>query len=148
MAPESVSLLPGYLAPEYPKGLATKWRYLWGFSFFRRMTVKNLICALAIIFITAQSAHAANGEMGTGIPGYGVYANANYSIIWALGSPGPSFPAGCSSLVVSAATLTMEGYKVALSMLAAAQLANRRIRFYAHADRDGGCGIDYLQFTN
>jgi hypothetical protein len=97
------------------------------------------------MFFTPMNVSAATGEMGTGIPSFGVYAAYNYTKVWSFANATINFPAGCTSLTVSVATLTMDGYKVALSQMTAARISGRKIRFHAHAERDGGCGVDYLE---
>ncbi len=88
---------------------------------------------------------AATGEMGTGMPIFGVYAAYNYTKVWSLANATINFPAGCTSLTVSVATLTMDGYKITLSQMTTARISGRKIRFVAHAERDGGCGVDYVE---
>jgi hypothetical protein len=39
----------------------------------------------------------------------------------------------------------IEAYKMAFATMTAAKIAGSRVRFYAHADRDGGCGVDYVE---
>jgi hypothetical protein len=34
---------------------------------------------------------------------------------------------------------------MAFATLTAAKMSGRRVRFYAHAERDGGCGVDYVE---
>ena len=97
------------------------------------------------IFFTSMNLSAATGEMGTGTPQFGMYLNANYSNVWSLTNTTTSFPTGCASLVVSAGTLGLDGYKLAVSQMTAARISGRKIKFYAHAARDGGCGVDYME---
>ena len=102
----------------------------------------------AATIMTSFGAFAATGEMGTGIPNYGVYANLNQAVVGSLINATINMPTGCTQLILSAATLTMDGYKIALSQITAASLTRKRVRFYAHAVRDGGCGIDYVQIVD
>jgi hypothetical protein len=39
----------------------------------------------------------------------------------------------------------MDSCKMAVATLTAARLAERPVRFYAHAERDGGRGVDFVQ---
>ena len=104
-----------------------------------------LRCFSASIFFASMNVSAATGEMGTGIPSFGVYAGSNVTIVWSLANATINFPVGCTNLRVSAATLTMDGYKIALSQMTAARISGRKVRFFVHAERDGGCGVDYVE---
>lgn len=42
----------------------------------------------------------------------------------------------------------IDAYKLALGQLTTALAMRKRVRFYAHADRDGGCGVDYFELQN
>jgi hypothetical protein len=47
--------------------------------------------------------------------------------------------------VVTPTTMGVDGYKIAIATMTAARIANRSVRFYAHASRDNGCGVDYVE---
>ena len=87
--------------------------------------------------------------MGTGIPDFGVYGKSvsgvDTTIIWGLANQTVPRPAGCNFLYLTSTTLGAESYKLFLSVLVTARISNRAVRFYAHADRDGGCGVDFVQ---
>jgi hypothetical protein len=56
-----------------------------------------------------------------------------------------NFPSSCNYLILTASTMGLDSYKLAVSILTTAKLTGTAVRFYAHADRDGGCGVDYIQ---
>ena len=101
-------------------------------------------CALAL---AAGNASAASGEMGTGVPTFGVFSQATGATIavWSLANPSTPLPAGCQTLYLTPATMGLDAYKMAFATLTAAKMSGRRVRFYAHAERDGGCGVDYVE---
>jgi hypothetical protein len=105
------------------------------------------LVTLAWLAVASGSAVAATGEMGKGVPAFGSYGGdlGVYTIVWRLTDASIPFPAGCSSLMVTQATLGPEGYRVAMATLLAARLSNRPVRLYAHVSRDGGCGVDYVE---
>lgn len=105
-----------------------------------------IVVALAVS-LNATGVHAAQGEMGTGVPKFGVYAAASggATLVWSVENATVPFPAGCTNLVVSVATMGAEAYKIAAATLIAARISGRSVRFYAHAVRDGGCGVDYVE---
>jgi type IV secretory pathway TrbL component len=102
---------------------------------------------LIVALLSSGSAFAASGEMGTGVPNMGFYTQAtgaNLTYIFLKNAAVP-LPSGCGFLILSVATAGERDYKIAQAMLLASSFAGKRIRFYAHAERDGGCGVDYLQ---
>jgi hypothetical protein len=106
------------------------------------------ISFVSLIFGTTLSAHAAIGEMGTGVPQIGIYSSAvgvAHIRIWSLANAAVNFPAGCSSILISRTTVGEQDYKVMLSVILTAKSLGKPVRFYAHAERDGGCGADYVQ---
>jgi hypothetical protein len=109
---------------------------------------KVLIAGAAALF--AQVVFAASGEMGTGIPNFGLYSQATglQIRVWNLSSATMSFPVGCVAIILTPETMGMESYKMAFTLLTTAKLSGTRVRFYAHADRDGGCGVDYMQLAD
>lgn len=113
------------------------------------MSMKKVFKAAAIItaIATAGGAVAASGEMGTGVPHFGVYSAATgmQILVYSIANPTRPFPAGCTNLVLTPATMGLDSYKMAMAALIAAQLSERAVRFYAHFDHDGGCGVDYIQ---
>lgn len=112
------------------------------------MTQPGISLALVIAFALGASADAsaAQGEMGAGIPHFGNYAAPlPYTIVWQLENASTPFPAGCTYLNVTAATMGMDAYKIAIATMTVARVSGRAVRFYAHAPRDGGCGVDYVE---
>jgi len=106
---------------------------------------------IAALLCGAGGIEAAQGEMGTGVPtSYGMYsaATGTSTIVWAIGDITVPFPQGCTNIVLSPTTMGIDAYKIAVATLTIGKIANRRIRFYAHAPRDSGCGVDYLQFAD
>jgi hypothetical protein len=103
--------------------------------------------ALFAALVLSAPAIAAQGEMGTGIPTFGTYSAATgaQTLVWTISESTAPFPAGCTSLTLSPATMGMDTYKIAVATLITAKTANRRVRFFAHAPRDGGCGVDYVE---
>lgn len=117
------------------------------------MLMKNVVklrrCMLAVAAAgIAMNAMAARDEMGTGVPDFGLYSQATTvaTIVWSLRDATTPFPAGCTAIVLSPATMGMDAYKLAAGTLVAARLSNKKIRFYAHADR--GCEADYVQIMD
>lgn len=107
--------------------------------------------SLCVIGLLAHGIATAQGEreMGTGIPHFGTYSAASgvQTIVWALNEATVPFPADCPRLYLTAATMGMDSYKIAVATLLVAKTTNRAVRFYAHAARDGGCGVDYVQLN-
>jgi hypothetical protein len=102
--------------------------------------------ALSLLGMTAPT-FAASGEMGKGKPEFGVYGAVQgvYTIVWSLRDATVNMPAGCGFLYLTAVTMGLDSYKIAVAILMTAKATNAAVRFYAHADRDGGCGVDYVQ---
>ena len=113
------------------------------------MSMKDFFRATAIAaaIAGAGSASAASGEMGTGVPHFGVYSAATgmQIVVFSVASPTRPFPAGCTNIVLTPTTMGLDSYKMAMATLTAARLAERPVRFYAHGERDGGCGVDFVQ---
>jgi hypothetical protein len=105
--------------------------------------VAVFVCAV----LGSARAVAAQGEMGTGIPQFGSYsaATGTSGIVWRLDDMTTPFPAGCVSITLSPATMGMAAYKIAVATMLAAKTSGRKVRFYAHAPRDAGCGVDYVE---
>lgn len=104
----------------------------------------------ALVALASQDVSAAAGEMGTGVPYFGVYSQATGTMlrVYALGNPNINFPAGCDAIILTPATMGMESFKIAYATLTAARLSGLKVRLYAHGERDGGCGADYVQFQD
>jgi hypothetical protein len=116
----------------------------------KRFKVLVAVGLVALQSLSMSSVQAAAGEMGRGIPSsFATYStlvsNNNLVIVWQLTSPTIAFPAGCTALYLSSSTMGIENFKAAIAILTAANIAGRAVRFYAHAERDGGCGVDYVQ---
>lgn len=112
-----------------------------------RLPLAAALCALSLL--TSNPAAAAEGEMGVGIPGFGSYSAATgvETIVWSLQEAQLPLPAGCPYIKLTAATMGMDAYKIAVATLLMAKATGRAVRFYAHAARDGGCGVDYVQLN-
>jgi hypothetical protein len=111
-----------------------------------RKTTFLVATALTILSL-AKLTPAASGEMGRGKPEFGVYGQqfGNYVKVWSLREATLNFPVGCNSLILSVSTMGLESYKIAVAILITAKATNSAVRFYAHAERDDGCGVDYVQ---
>jgi hypothetical protein len=92
--------------------------------------------------------------MGTGYPlvfgtyGPNIPGSANTTVVWTLQNASIGFPPGCPNIRLSQVTLGADGYNRALATLLTARVSGRAVRFFAHAERDGGCGIDYIQMND
>jgi hypothetical protein len=115
-----------------------------------RMKLHPLRIAFAIAVLNMGSlAHGAQGEMGTGVPVFGQYSQATGVgiLVSRLENASIGFPAGCTGLWLSPGTMGMDSYKIAAATLIAARVSNRSVRFFAHAPRDNGCGVDYVELA-
>jgi hypothetical protein len=87
--------------------------------------------------------------MGTGTPDiWGQYSAAvgdTHIRIFNLTNRTTAFPAGCSYITISSATVGPDAYKMALATMLTAKSTGKKMRFYSHAVRDGGCGVDYFE---
>ncbi len=105
----------------------------------------------AAVLVAATPANAAQGEMGTGVPRFGVYTPAAagqlLATVWELENASRPMPAGCTSLTLSAGTMGLDGCKIAVATMTVARVTGRSVRFFAHAPRDGGCGVDYVELA-
>jgi hypothetical protein len=103
----------------------------------------------ATLLLSYGTANTASGELGTGkINTFAVYGAAQgvYTIVWSLNDATIPFAPGCSFLVLTAATMGLDSYKLAVSVLTVAKVTGAPVRFYSHAPRDwNGCGVDYVQ---
>ncbi len=111
--------------------------------------LKQLIFSLAALFavLTYPVSHAASGEMGSCIPVFGIYTQAvapGQTIVFGMMSPTVVFPAGCTWVTLTKATMG-DDYKMAVATLMLAKSTGKAVRLFAHAERDGGCGVDYVQ---
>lgn len=108
----------------------------------------KLIRNLAILpLLAAGQGITPEGDMGTGVPNFGIYSPvAGFkATVWGLDDATTPFPAGCTSITLTPATMGLDTYKISLAVMIIAKASNRRVRFYAHATRDSGCGVDYIQ---
>lgn len=107
------------------------------------------LAATVICATTCAVAVGAQGEMGTGVPtGYNIYtATGASTVVWGLGNVSILFPSGCSSITLTPATMGVDGYKIAIATLHMSKLSNLPVRFYSHAVRDSGCGVDMIQLS-
>ena len=85
--------------------------------------------------------------MGTGLPDFAIHSApvGNYAIVWSIADATIPFANGCAQLRLSPETMGMDSYKIAITIMLTAKVSKTRVRFYAHAPRDGGCGVDYIQ---
>lgn len=99
-----------------------------------------------LMLSTSLTAHAAVGDMGTGMPHFAIYSAATGANIriWSLANATINFPTGCTSIFITRTTAG-DDYKIMLAVILLAKSLGRPIKFYAHAERDGGCGVDYVQ---
>jgi len=106
--------------------------------------------AAVLVALASQNVMAAQDEMGTGVPHFGLYSQATGTEIrvWALQNPTVPFPAGCTAIVLRPETMGLEAFKIAAGILTAARISGMRVRFYAHGPRDGGCGVDFVQLES
>lgn len=101
----------------------------------------------ASLLMLSLAGHAASGEMGTGIPSFGSYSAPTgvATAVYRLDEASIPMPQGCSILQLTAATMGMDAYKIAVATLLVAKTSGKRVRFFAHDARDGGCGVDYVE---
>lgn len=113
------------------------------------MRIQGILVGCLMV-LAAGDASAAYGEMGTGVPSFGVYGQPNgpYIAVWSLADQTRPMAAGCTTLYIMPATIGLDTYKMAFATLTAAKLSGKRVRLYAHADRDGGCGVDFIQLED
>jgi hypothetical protein len=117
-------------------------------EFFKKQLRKT--ATLFLFAMLATPVIAVTGEMGTGKPDFGLYTATQgiYTKIWVLREATVNFPIACTGgLVLSPATMGMESYKIAVSILTIAKMTNAAVRFYATVDRGQGCEVDYLQLV-
>lgn len=108
----------------------------------------KLIHHLAILpLLAAGQGMTAEGDMRTGVPNFGIYSPVagSKTTVWSLDDATTPFPAGCTSLSLTPATMGLDTNKTSLAVMMFARASNRGVRFYAHAARDSGCGVDYIQ---
>jgi hypothetical protein len=100
----------------------------------------------AVTDLISPAASAASGGMGTGTPHFGVYSAATGTEIkvWASANATVPFPAGCTLFRLTPETMDIETCRAAVAILTAARATDMRVRFFAHGERDGGCGADYV----
>ena len=110
----------------------------------KRMTLGLLLYTFVL------EAPAAQGEMGIGVPIFGQYGDASggSAVVWGLGNAAMPFPAGCLYLVLTRTTMGPDAFKIAVATMLTAKVISKSVRFYAHVDRDGGCGVDYVQLMD
>jgi hypothetical protein len=112
---------------------------------------RRLYFAAAVLCVgLLQNASAAQGEMGTGTPHFGVYTESfgGAAIVWSLANATLGFPAGCTYLYVSPASLGSGTFRIAIATMLTAKTTGKKVRFYSHAPRDGGCGVDYVELVD
>ena len=112
------------------------------------MRIRSLIAIVATVSaLYSIPCRAASGEMGSGIPQFGSYSSATgaQTVIWSLDNTTTSFPAPCTSISITPATMGMDTYKISIAYLLTAKASGRRVRLYAHAPRGSGCEADYVE---
>ncbi len=110
--------------------------------------MKKMAALLMAGFATVPpSVFAASGEMGTGIPHFGLYSEATGTMlrVYHLDQATRPFPNTCPAIILTPQTMGLDVFKIAAATLLAARSTGARVRFYAHSERDGGCGVDYVQ---
>ena len=122
------------------------------FKFETKEFVLPFLAAIIISTVAAQNSNAAMGEMGTGYPvQFGTYTgsapNTAKTRVWRLTRATINIPASCTGLWLSPETMGMDSYKIAVATLLTARVTQKLVRFYAHAERDGGCGADYIEMV-
>lgn len=74
------------------------------------------VVAVADFILAPPAVIAAQGELGTGIPKFGIYSAAlgvsAYTAVWQLEDATVPFPSGCTSLILSPATMGVDSYKI------------------------------------
>jgi hypothetical protein len=114
-------------------------------------TLRRLMAATILAGLSAFS-FAVSGEMGTGTPdSWGQYSAAvgdTHIRIFNLTNRTTAFPAGCSYITISSATVGADAYKMVLASMLIAKSTGKKMRFFAHAARDGGCGVDYFEMQS
>jgi hypothetical protein len=112
-----------------------------------RLSIRVLITAAVLVAVT--QARAAVGEMGTGIPRFGIYSPVTtgqlQTNVWQLENASIPMASGCTSLTLTVGTMGLDAYKIATATLVLARATGRSVRFFAHANRDSGCGVDYIE---
>ena len=68
-------------------------------------------------------------------------------MVWKLEGATIPFPTGCSGQSLDPTIMGMDAYKIAIGIMLVARASGRTGRFYAHAPRGSGCGVDYLQLN-
>jgi hypothetical protein len=119
-------------------------------SHHRSLRTVTLTFLLASCLALPPAATAAGErEMGTGIPLFGQYSQATGTavIVWSLEEGTVPFPSDCQAIRLSPETMGIDAYKMAVATMLASRISRRPVRFYAHASRDGGCGVDYVQLN-
>ena len=103
--------------------------------------------ATVLMGFLCETASAAQGEVGTGVPTFGVYAQSlgGHIVVYGLSNPTINFPAGCTNLVLTPTSMGAEPFKMAYATLLAAKVSGMAVRFYAHVDN--GCSADYVQLV-
>lgn len=111
--------------------------------------MKRILLLLMIPVFYGTSGFSATGEMGNGIPNFGIYTkNASPHItIWNLESATIGFPAGCTNLQVTPDILGLDHYKIVVATLLMAKATRKKVRFYNHSTLNGNCGFDYIQLS-
>jgi hypothetical protein len=107
----------------------------------------RVAAVIVAVALAPVHAFAAQGEMGVGVPQFGSYSSATglQIVVWRLDDATTPFPAGCTAISLTPTTMGMDSYKIAIATMLAARTSGRRVRFYSHAPRDTGCGVDYVE---
>jgi hypothetical protein len=122
-------------------------------KFFKRSIDMGLAIRVAVgivvvvVALAPVQAFAAQGELGTGVPQFGTYSAATgaQTVVWRLDDATTPFPTGCTSIQLTPTTMGMDSYKIAVATMLAARTSGRRVRFFSHAPRDTGCGVDFVE---
>jgi len=113
------------------------------------MKLLRVLVAVTMTF-GVGNAFPASGEMGTGVPHFGMYSAATgmQLVVFSIANATRPFPAGCTNLILTPGTMGMDSYKMAMATMTAAKVAGKPVRFYAHSERDGGCGVDFVSMED
>lgn len=110
-------------------------------------TLKKIAIGSLAALCLISSVFSAQGELGTGVPDFAIYSAAvgNNTVVWSMTDATIPFAAGCAQLRLHPETMGADAYKAAIAIMMTAKVTKTRVRFYSHAPRDGGCGVDYIQ---
>ena len=88
------------------------------------MKLLRVLVAVTMTF-GVGNAFPASGEMGTGVPHFGMYSAATgmQLVVFSIANATRPFPAGCTNLILTPGTMGMDSYKMAMATMTAAKVA-------------------------